>query len=401
MPKNKRPVPRKTRTTPDEDEERQAQALAELALTIAEQEDADAAALAALNIELGKLVRNALRKKNDELLYGAIERAKYADIDAYRLLRVTVEEAAATVMLRREGMPAMEVDAFLLPMFVHSVGGLRRDETFQDDAAFADLRASLVGAGLESPQAKVVLISHAYDLDEIDSISYSHVNEMAREAAASVGEKKVVATPALERSISGWAESGFDAAEGAVELRFLLGFSYKRADDPFYVAPIDEDAADAWFAARLERFRLWTAKANPLVRRCLAAEPDRLEVNFLYQDLFFGAKEQAMSEGAMLAIMADINHALASHALGPDTVRAVVGAADIDDELVLRVNVYRDADDALLVSSDKPFDMMAELEVEVDDICDALETIGIAQLLVARRFDRDGVPQDTQPFRRD
>jgi hypothetical protein len=414
MPKNKRPPPRKPRLTEDEEDALLAQALADLALDIAEQEDTDAAEQAVRLDALNKQVRNALRKKNDELLYGAIERALYADIGAYQLLRSTVEEAAATATVRRDGAPTMEIDAFLLPLFVHSSGGLQAAETFQDDAAFAELTASLARDGLESPQAKVVLISHAYDLDEIDSISYSHLNEMAREAAATMGEKKLVATPALERSIIGWAESGFGQDQAAVELRFLLGFSFKRADDPFYAAPAEEADADAWFAARLERFRTWTEKADPLVRRCLAADPARLELNFLYQDLFFGAKERAMAEGAMLAMMADINQTLSTHALAPDAVRAIVGAADVHDELVLRVNLYGPADtpggadagadagadsfsEVPLITSDKPFDPSADLEVEVDDICDALATIGITHVAVARRFDRNGKPQEVQP----
>ena len=94
MPKNKRPVPRQSRTAPvEEDDEVVAQALADLALDVADPEDGDRAALRAREDELQKLVRNALRQKNDEVLYGAIERARYSDVAAFQYLRAAIEEA--------------------------------------------------------------------------------------------------------------------------------------------------------------------------------------------------------------------------------------------------------------------------------------------------------------------
>lgn len=399
MPKNKRPVPRKPTTTPGEDDDVMAQAMADLALELAEQEHAeeeDAPALRLKEDEFGKLLRNALRKKNDEVLYGAIERARYADVGAYQYVRSHIEEAAATVLLRKEGGPAMEVNAFAVPLFVHSNGGLKHAEQFQDGDAFAELVASFKQAGLESPNAKVVMISHAFDADEADRITYSDLSDMARDAAASMIDKKLVATPALERSIVGWAPTSFADGDKAVELRFLLGFALKRADDPFYQPPQGEAAAEAWFEQRMERYRAWTGQVAPLVRRCLAADADELELHFLYQDLFFGAREQGMAELAMLQMMAELGAALQQHG-GSAGAQAVVGPADVDDMMVLRVSLLGE-DGGQLASADKPLDLAADLQAEVDDICDALGTLGVDKVSVALRFGKDGQPQEVQPY---
>ncbi len=404
MPKNKKPVSRLSHTPPAEDNDVLAQSLADLALHVADQEHGEdederapdeAAALKA--DEFSKMIRNALRKKNDEVLYGAIERARYTDVGAYQLLRSRIEEAAATVVLRREGAPAMETNAFAVPLFVSSTGGLQEAQQFQDGDAFDALVASIKTAGLESPDAKVVLIAHAYDLDEIDRITYSHLNDMVRDAIGSMTEKKLVARPALESSMAGWSQAAFGPDDKAVELRFLVGFAMKRADDPFYAVPADEAAADAYFDARMARYRDWTTQVAPLVLRCLSATPDAVELHFLYQDLVFGAKEQAVAELAMLQMMADVNVALEQGAFSPEQVRAVAGPADVDDEMVLRVNLY-DGAGALLVSSDKPLDLAADLQTEVDDICDALGTLGIADVSVALRFDKDGAPVEARAY---
>lgn len=398
MPKNKRPVPRKSATAPGEDDDVQAQALADLALLLAErehvEEEQDEAALHLKEDEFSKLLRNALRKKNDEVLYGAVERARDADVGAYQYLRSRVEEASATLLLHKDGAPAMEVNAFAVPLFVHSTGGLKAEATFQDGDAFDALVASFKQAGLESPEAHVVMLAHAYDADEADRITYSHLNDMARDAAASMTEKKLVARPALERSMAGWSPTSFAAGDKAVELRFLLGFALKRADDPFYQVPDEEAGADAFFEARMARYRAWTEQAGPLVRRCLAADPDSVTVHFLYQDLFFGAREQGMDELAMLRMMAELGAAMAQH---PGPARAIVGPADVDDAMVLRVCLLG-AGDAVLATSDKPLDLAADLQTEVDDIVDALGTLGVEHVSVAMKFNRDGQPQDERAY---
>lgn len=397
MPKNKRPVPRKPAINPAEDDEVQAGALAALALALADSEhgeNEDPALLAQQETEFDKLLRNALRKRNDEVLYGAIEQARDDDIGAYQLLRSRIEEASATLLLRKDGAPEMEVNAFAVPIFVHSTGGLKADACFGDPDAFASLVDSFTAAGLESAQANVVLISHAFDAAEADRITFCNLHDMARDAAASMTQKKLVATPALERSISGWAESAFAADDKAVELRFLIGFALKRADDPFYAVPQDEAEAEAYFDARMQRYRDWSMLAAPLLKRCLGHDPAGLEVHFQYQDLFFGAREQGMAELAMLRMMADLGAALDAHA-GQAT--AIVGPADVDGDMVLRVQLLA-ADGLALAACDKPLDLAADLREAVDDVCDALATIGVAMVSVALRFGPDGAPQQTEPY---
>jgi hypothetical protein len=148
----------------------------------------------------------------------------------------------------------------------------------------------------------------------------------------------------------------------------------------------------------MERYRQWTLEAAPMVQACLADDPATLSINFLYQDLFYGAKEQGMAELAMLAMMSDINQALDDAQLDPAQVSAIVAPADVDDEMVLRVNLYRDGVEEPLASPEKPFDLAADLQTEVDDICDALGTIGIHTVSVAMRYDMDGKPEEVQPY---
>ena len=134
-----------------------------------------------------------------------------------------------------------------------------------------------------------------------------------------------------------------------------------------------------------------------LFRSCLAPAGSALEVSFLYQDLVHGGKEQGMSEYAMLQMMSGINHALAENNVDAGDVSVVVGPADEHGEMLLRVNVST-AGGALLHSADKPQDLAADLQDEVDDICDALATIGVTQLSVALKFDAKGQPLEAQPY---
>ena len=399
MPKNKRPVPRKSANTPEDKDESVTRMLCTMALNLAEQEDSESqgTVLAEQAVEFGRLIRKALNQKKDEILYDAIERAKYEDVGAYQYLRSHIEEAASISVIRRDNAPAMEINAFVVPLLVQSTGGLKEADSFQDQDAFEALVKSFQQAELESPKAKVVLMSHAYDLDEIDRITYSHLHEMVRDAHASMTDKKIVAAPGLESSIVGWSATAFGAQDTAVELRFLLGFALKRMDDPFYAEPKDEAALDAWFDARMARYQQWTTKVGDLVKRCLAPAGAALEVSFLYQDLFHGGKEQGMSEYAMLQMMSGINHALAENNVAAADVSVVVGPADEHGEMLLRVNVHA-AGGALLHSADKPLDLAADLQDEVDDICDALATIGVTQLSVALRFDAQGQPLEVQAY---
>jgi hypothetical protein len=398
MPKNKRPVPRKT-APPEDKSETTIQTLAFLALELSEREDGEAqkAVLRQQEEEFHKLLRKTLNQQKDEVLYEAIERARDEDVGAYQFLREAVAEAAATLLVRRDNAPEMEINAFAIPLFVRSTGGLKQEQEFQDQEAYDALLASFHTAQLEAPKARVVLIQHAYDLNEIDAVTYSHLHEMVREAYASMTDKKIVAAPALERSMPGWTDTGFAPSDEVTELRFLLGFALKRADDPFYRVPAEEAAADAYFAARMERYQQWTTQAAALVKRCLATQP--VELNFLYQDLFYGAKEQGMAEYAMLQMMAEVNQALQQQGLAAEAVKAVVAPADVRGAMVLRTSLYPLGGGAILVSSEKPLDLSADLEVEVDDVCDALETVGVRTVAVAQRFDAQGAPVGELPYR--
>ena len=111
--------------------------------------------------------------------------------------------------------------------------------------------------------------------------------------------------------------------------------------------------------------------------RCLARgdKAAGLRLNFLYQDLFFGALQQGRSELATLAMMAQFGDALRSHG---GEARAVVTGAEQDGEAVLRVQLL--AGGQALASADRPLAPDADLEAEIDDLRDALSTLGISEV---------------------
>ncbi|KFI07607.1 hypothetical protein [Massilia sp. BSC265] len=403
MPKNKRPLPRTSNNPREPDNASLAQELADLALAIAEREEAPGFGSASeREEELLAAVRKLLRKKRDEALYEAIEVARYTDPEACRLLRSRIEEEAANLRLRRaegDGKDVeYEIDAFLIPLFVRTTGGLQALQTFQDEEAFEALANSFHPAGLESAGAKLVLVQHAYDLAEIDHVSYSALQEMLREAAASLLEKKLQPAPTIEASIRGWTGERFAPDESALELRFLLGFSLKRADDPFYAVPRDEAGAEAWYAAREERYRGWTFQAAPLVRRLLAREPDGIHVDFLYQDLFYGAKEQGVSELTTLGILSEIARTLSAKDLAPDQVHAAVAPLDAGEHIVLRINLYALDGGTPWGSVETPVDLAADLGAEMDTLCDALLSLGLEGVSVATGFSEDGHAEGAEPY---
>lgn len=131
----------------------------------------------------------------------------------------------------------------------------------------------------------------------------------------------------------------------------------------------------------MARYRAWTEQAAPLVRRCLAAKPDAIAVNFLYQDLFFGAFEHGVEELATLRMMTQLNQALEASGLAPAQASATVAATASDDDLVMRVTLLG-LGGALIATVDKPLDVGAELEAEIDDVRDALAAIGIGAVEV-------------------
>ena len=389
MPKNKRPAPRTSNNTREPDTDAQARLMADMALEIAERED-EAAQGGEQAEALASLVRKAIRKKHDEVLYEAIELARYTDPLACRLLRARVEEEAATLRIRRDDGPEYEIDAFLVPLFVRSRGGLDARENFQDPGAFESLSSSFQSHGLDSKGARVVLLQHAYDLAEIDHIAYGTLHQMLREAAASLLEKKLQPAPTIEASMRGWTGEPVAPDETALELRFLLGFSLKRADDPFYRVPRDEAGSDAYFAARMERYRAWTEAVAPLVARVLSSDPNRLELNFLYQDLFYGAKEQGVAELATLGVLAEAKRLLAAKDLAPDAVHAAVAPLDMGEHVILRANLYALDGGQPWGSVEKPVDLAADLAAEVDELCDALLSLGLEGVSIAAGFSADG-----------
>lgn len=404
MPKNKRPAPRKSaKPAAESDHEALAQNLVDLALEITETDPEDLQAAARIpqyEQDLLTLVRRALRRNHDEVLYGAIEAARYTDPECCRYLQEHIEEEAATLRLRDPDADGaeLEIDAFMIPLFVSSTGGLTAAEVFQDDAAFEELSDSFRHTGLASADSRVVLVRYLYDLDEVDHIGYSDLQQMLKEAAASMRSKKLVAAPAIEASMRGWHASGFGPDDEAMELRFLLGFSLKHADDPFYKVPKDEAAADAYFEGRMARYRMWAGTIQPLLARSLSSKPADIELNFLYQDLFYGAKGQGVAELGMLATLSEVNSRLDELDLAPERIKAVVAPVDLVDHAALRINLYPLDGGAPLATIDKPLDLAADLETDMEDLCDGLGTIGLDGVLVARGFDAGGQPEGAEAY---
>ena len=386
----KKPVLKMSSASIDDKQDLLTQQLCDLALEVAEQEDEADQGFAGKRLELTRLIRKNLHAKEDDILYEAIERARDTELAACELLKLNIEEAAETAIIRRGPEQTWEAHAFAIPLFARTTGGLIAEQDFQDQPAFELLTASLKQAKLESTKARVVLINHAYHLDEIDSITYSHLNEMVRESAAAMTDKKVTATPAIEKSLFGWPVSDFAADDTALELRFLLGFVLETPGDPFYTVPKDEAAAEDWFAARAQRFQAWSVDAAPLLQRCLVTDGRACDISFLYQDMFHGAKARGMAELALLQMLAQLDAGLLEAGTTGANASAVVGPADKDGNSVLRVNLHADAATPAFASAEKPFDLLGDLEMEIDDVCDALGTLGIATISIAAKFDADG-----------
>lgn len=330
---------------------------------------------------LENLIKQCLLQKNDEVLYEGLEQARFTDSATFAQLKSYIEEAAEAVLVRRTGQPTMEINAFVIPLFARSVGGLQVAQDFQDQAAFELLTESIKQAGLESPHAQVVLLSHAYHLDEIDGISYSHLHEMIRDVAACLADKKHTAIPAIERSFSGWPACPFGAADAAMELRFLVGFSRKKIDDAFYQPPADETAADDWFADRAARFQAWCALASPLVQRCLANDGRQLDIDFLYQDGFYGGKESGMDEYFMLQMLSELRAALVAHPHPLNTVSATVASVVHEGERLVQVSLMLDQAAQAFACVSKPcldgLDTSEHLNVTLADVVDAIASLGL------------------------
>jgi hypothetical protein len=151
----------------------------------------------------------------------------------------------------------------------------------------------------------------------------------------------------------------------------------------------------------MARYRMWAGGIAPLLSRCLSSHPAGLELNFLYQDLFYGAKEQALDELGMLATLSEVNGRIDELGLDPARIKAVVAPLDAGGQIVLRINLYRLDGGAPLLTIDKPVDLAADLESELEELCDALGTSGLDGVLVARGFDQHGEPENAEPYLND
>ena len=401
MSKSKHPAPTKAAKVhqaalnDDGVEEAMIQQLADFAVELASEAD-DSPTLPGKQRDLRRMISKHLRQQQDDVLYEALERTRDLEADAFPYLRGAIEEAAETVIFVRNEQ-SIEVNAFLIPMFVRTVGGLDAEHNFRDAEAFTALTASIQQAGPESPDAKVVLVSYAYHLDEIDAITYSHVEAMVRDAYAAMIDKKIKATPAIESSFGSWPPNRFGAEDSAVELRFLFGFALKNVNDPFYRVPTEEAAMDAYFAQRAERFQAWSETVVPLVQRCLVNDGRACDIHFLYQDLFHGGKERGVAEYFTLQMMSELDHGLQQSSVSAAQTHAIMAPVDSEGVLTLRVNLYGPAGQ-LAATVDKVLDSGRDLEMELEDTCDALLTLGVINVGVAEGFDDEGLAIKAQPY---
>ena len=400
MKKAKHTPAAKASASTEEKDEVLADRLVKLSLDLLES-DIYAALPEALNkahIELRKAIKKCLRQQREQVLDEALERTFEEDAKAYRVLRENVEELSGTTLFHRDDGSELEVNAFVVPLFVHTTGGLRSEQCFQDEEAFEQLRESFQEGGLESRKASVVLVSHAYHLDEIERIGYCHLNEMVHEAYDAMTRKKVTEASAIARSLYAWPPLHFAPDDSAMELRFLLGFALKTMNDPFYHVPEKEAAADRYFEARAERFRAWSQQVVPLLQRSLVTDGRDVQIDFLYQDLFHGGKEAALGELEMLQLLSELQHTLETHGIAPEDAKAIVGPMETDDDEIVRVSLYSKTDDASIGTVDKALGWNDAVKNAIVDIADSLSTVGVRDVHIARRFDADGVPSGVRPY---
>jgi hypothetical protein len=399
MKKPKHPTATKATVLPEEQDEVLSNRLVALALDLHESDAYKELPddLQKTKSDLRKTIKKCLQKHREQALDEALERTFDEDANAYLVLRENVEDLSGTALFHRDEGPDLEVNAFVVPLFVHTTGGLSAEQCFQDEQAFEQLRESFKEGGLESRKASVVLVAHAYHLDEIDRIGYCQLNEMVHEAFDAMTRKKAAAANAIAASMRGWPSSGFAPDDSAMELRFLLGFALKTMDDPFYQVPAKEAAADRYFEARAERFRKWSQEVTPLLQRCLVTDGREVQFDFLYQDLFHGGKEMALRELEMLQLLSDVQHSLDAHGLAADGAKAIVGPLDAEDDEVLRVSLHA-ADGAVIGNVDKPLSRTETVEGAVADIADGLASIGVKDIQIARRFDTENVPTGLRPY---
>lgn len=400
MNKKKSPSTTKSGASAAEPDELLASRLVNLALDLREAdvyaELPDALKKAQADLHRG--IRKCLQQKREMALDEALERAFEEDAQAYRVLRAQIEEMAGTILLHRDQGPEIEVNAFAVPFFVHTQGGLKSEQCFQYEDAFEKLRESFKESGLESRKATVVLVAHAYHLDEMEKIGFCDLNAIVHEAMEAMTKKKAAAADAISRSMSGWPPSEFAPDDSAVELRFLLGFAMKAMDDPFYKVPAKEDAADRYFQQRAERFRKWSQDVTPLLKRCLVTDGREVQIDFLYQDLFHGAKDAAVRELDMLSLLSDLQQLLEEHGSTAEDISAIIGPMETEDDDVLRIGLYAKGSQEELGGVEKVLSRNEDMESAIADLADGLASVGIQDVQLTRRFDADGMPTTVRPY---
>lgn len=400
MKKTKHPPTAKAAAPAAEQDEVLAGRLVKLALDLHESDAYTVLpdALQKAQADLRKSIKKCLQQQREKALDEALERTFEEDAKAWRVLRESVEDMSGALLFRRDEGPDVEINAFVVPLFVHTTGGLRSEQCFQDMEAFEQLRDSFKEGGLESRKASVVLVNHAYHLDEIERIGYCQLSEMVHEASDAMTRKKTTAADAIAGSMRGWPPSYFGPDDSAMELRFLLGFALKTMDDPFYHVPEKEAAADRYFEARAERFRKWSQQATPLLRRCLVADGRDVQIDFLYQDLFHGGKEAALRELEMLRLLSEVQQILSESGIAAEDASTIIGPIEADDDAVLRISLHAASTEATIGSVDKPLSRSETVEGTIVDIADGLATVGVRSVHIARRFDSDGMPSGVRPY---
>ena len=391
MPKNKKPVSRKSLESPEQKDEALTRQLCALALYLAD-DPRENTTTEQNRDDFFRLIKKSLHQKKDDILYDALDRLRAEGGASYLFLKAALEETAEVVVIHRADAPSIEINAFVIPLFLQSTGGLKSTDAFQDQAAFEALTKSLQTAGLESADANVVLVNHAYQLDDIDAITYSHLHEMVRDAHASMLDMRGSTATAIERSFGAQSDELFGAEDVAVELRFLLGFAMKSVDDSFYQIPTSTEAMQEYFTQREQRFQKWAEQIAPTVSNCFAPPERALDVHFLYQDLFHGGKERGIAEYFTLQMMSDLNAGLLEHQADAASSRAVIALSELGEEKLVRVMLYAKTDAALLASAEKPLALFADWNGELQDVCDALGMIGIDVISSATGFDEQDQP---------
>jgi len=75
-----------------------------------------------------------------------------------------------------------------------------------------------------------------------------------------------------------------------------------------------------------------------------------------------------------------------------------VAPLDMGEHIVLRANLYALDGGLPWGSVEKPVDLAADLGAEVDELCDALLSLGLEGVSVATGFSQDGHAEGAEPY---